>query len=264
MRISMTQVKWIVLAVAIALACDSGLAQQPPAAGGRQGTPPPGGGRQNVNPFPRVAPLPFPDAAQVVDTTGDPIRVVPMFKGLSSPWSLAFLPNGDMLITEKTGKLRIARGGNLDAQPITGVPEVVVNGQGGLLEVAVHPQFSKNQFVYLTYSKAGEKGNTTALARGRFDGKALLDVTDIFVADNWDTRGLHFGSKLAFASDGTLCMTVGERNDRTRAQDTNIHGGKDSSRRSIRTAIATCRDLRSIPRLARCGKRSTDRREETS
>jgi aldose sugar dehydrogenase len=226
MRISITQVKWIVFAVAVALAYDSGLAQQPPAAGGRQGTPPPGGGRQNVNPFPRVAPLLFPDGPQIVETTGQSIRVVPMFKGLESPWSLAFLPNGDILITEKTGKLRIARGGTLDAQPITGVPEVVVMGQGGLLEVAVHPQFAKNQFVYLTYSKAGEKGNTTALARGRFDGKALLDVKDIFVADNWDTRGLHFGSKLAFASDGTLYMTVGERNDRTRAQDTNIHGGK--------------------------------------
>jgi aldose sugar dehydrogenase len=226
MRISITQIKWTVFAIAVALACDSGLAQQPPAAGGRQGAPPAGGGRQGANPFPRVAPLAFPDAAQVVETTGESIRVVPMFKGLSSPWSLAFLPNGDMLITEKTGKLRIARGGNLDPEPITGAPEVVVMGQGGLLEVAVHPQFATNQLVYLTYSKAGEKGNTTALARGRFDGKALLDVKDIFVADNWDTRGLHFGSKLVFAGDGTLFMTVGERNDRNRAQDTNIHGGK--------------------------------------
>ncbi len=98
-----------------------------------------------------------------------------MFKGLASPWSLAFLPNGDMLITEKAGKLRIVRGGTLDPQPIAGTPEVFAVGQGGLLEVAVHPQFAQNQFIYLTYSKGKEKEGTTALARGRFDGKALVD-----------------------------------------------------------------------------------------
>jgi glucose/arabinose dehydrogenase len=161
-----------------------------------------------------------------VETNGQNVRVVPMFKGLASPWSLAFLPNGDMLITEKPGRLRIARNGTLDPQPVAGTPAVFAAGQGGLLEVALHPQFAKNQLVYLTYSKAREKEATTALARGRFDGKALVDVKDIFVADNWNTGGAHFGSKLAFGRDGMLYMTVGERNDRNRAQNTNIHGGK--------------------------------------
>ena len=101
---------------------------------------------------------PFPDAAQVVETIGAPVRVVPMFKGLATPWSLAFLPNGDMLITEKAGKLRIVRGGTLDPEPVAGTPEVFAVGQGGLLEVAVHPQFAQNQFVYLTYSKGKEQG----------------------------------------------------------------------------------------------------------
>ena len=149
-----------------------------------------------------------------------------MFKGLQAPWSLAFLPNGDMLITEKPGRLRIARAGTLDPQPVAGTPEVFAEGQGGLLEVALHPKFADNQVIYLTYSKRGERGATTALARGRFDGKAVVDLKDIFVADNWNTGGAHFGSKLAFAKDGLLFMTVGERNDRNRAQDTNIHGGK--------------------------------------
>ena len=99
-----------------------------------------------------------------------------MFKGLATPWSLAFLPNGDMLITEKAGKLRIVRGGTLDPQPVAGTPEVFAVGQGGLLEVAVHPQFAQNQFVYLTYSK----GKDARKARRRwraasFDGKALVD-----------------------------------------------------------------------------------------
>ena len=205
------------------------LEQQPPAgaaqppAGGRQG-----GGRQGPPPggFQRPPSPPFPDTAQVVEAIGAPVRVVPMLKGLASPWSLAFLPNGDMLITEKPGKLRIVRGGTLDPQPIAGTPEVFAVGQGGLLEVAIHPQFAQNQFVYLTYSKGKGDQGTTALARGRFDGKALVDVKDLLVTDNWNTGGVHFGSKLAFGRDGMLYMTVGERNDRTRAQNTNIHGGK--------------------------------------
>ena len=92
--------------------------------------------------------------------------------------ALRSCPNGDMLITEKAGKLRIVRGGTLDPVPVAGTPEVFAVGQGGLLEVAVHPQFAQNQFVYLTYSKGKEKEGTTALARGRFDGKALVDVKD--------------------------------------------------------------------------------------
>ncbi len=160
------------------------------------------------------------------ETLGPSIRAVPFVKGLVNPWSLAFLPNGDMLVTEKGGQLRIVRNGTLDPQPIGGVPQVWAMGQGGLLEVAPHPRFAENQVIYLTYSKPGERGATTALARGRFDGKALTDLRDIFVADNWATGGAHFGSKIAFGRDGMLYMTVGERNDRNRAQDTTIHGGK--------------------------------------
>jgi glucose/arabinose dehydrogenase len=210
----------IILALAAAVA-----AQQSPAAGARQGgaaSAPPAAGR----PFPRVPPLPAPEVAREFATISQPIRVIPFVKGLAAPWSLAFLPNGDMLVTEKVGRLRIVRDGVLDANPIAGVPQVWAMGHGGLLEVAVHPRFDENRFVYLTYAKAGEKGNTTALARGRFDGKALTDVQDLFVADAWSTGNAHFGSKLAFGRDGTLYMTVGERNDRDRAQNTGDHAGK--------------------------------------
>jgi glucose/arabinose dehydrogenase len=139
---------------------------------------------------------------------------------------MAFLPNGDMLVTEKPGRLRIVRNGVLDAQPIAGTPQVVAMGQGGLLDVSLHPRFAENQFVYLTYSKPGPQGNTTALARGKFDGRALTGVQDIFVADAWSMQTFHFGSRLTWGRDGTLFMTVGERNDRTRAQDTSHHAGK--------------------------------------
>jgi glucose/arabinose dehydrogenase len=224
-----------VLAFAIGAATSVGLSlaaaasQQtpppPPPGGQRQGGAP-AGGRQGGAPFPRVPALPFPKEARTFDTLAGPIRAVPFVSGLASPWSLAFLPDGDILVTERTGRLRVIRKGTLDPEPVGGVPSVLAGGQGGLLEVALHPKFAENQLIYLTYSKKGEQGNTTALARGRFDGKTLTDVKDLFVADAWSTGTAHFGSKLAFARDGTLFMTVGERNDRKRAQETSHHAGK--------------------------------------
>ena len=194
---------------------------QPPA--GRGGPPgvsnAPGG-------FPRTPTLPFPDAPREVETVGVKLRAVPVVKGLVNPWSLTFLPNGDMLVTERPGRLRVVRKGVLDPTPVTGVPEVWATGQGGLLEVLPHPQFAQNNLLYLTYSKACEKGATTALLRGKFDGKALTEAKDLFVADNCNTGNPHFGSKLAFGRDGMLYMTIGERGDRVRGQNTNIHGGK--------------------------------------
>jgi len=133
-----------------------------------------------------------------------------------------------MLVTEKPGRLRIVRNGKLDPTPVAGVPKVFAVSQGGLLEVLPHPNFAQNNLLYLTYSKPGEQENTatTALARGRFDGKALTDVKDILVTENWNKGGIHFGSKLAFGPDGLLYMTLGERTDRDRSQSLNSHGGK--------------------------------------
>ena len=220
MRHKIALVSLVIVVAAVAV----GLAQAPqgPPPGGRAGGPPHGRG----GPFPRVPALPFPTSPQVFDTIHQRIRVVPFVRGLAAPWSMAFLPNGDMLVTEKPGRLRIVRSGVLDPQPITGVPPVFAAGQGGLLEVALHPRFAENRWVYLTYSKPGDRGNTTALLRARFDGNALADARDIFVAEAWSQGQAHFGSKLAFGRDGMLYMTVGERNERNRAQDLGEHTGK--------------------------------------
>jgi len=233
MRIPVTYTRFVLASIVGVLAAAGGIAQQPqPAAPAPGQQAPAGGGRQGrqggPGAFPRVPSLPFPDAPQEVETANAKLRVVPLYKGLVNPWSMAFLPSGDMLITEKPGRLRIARNGTLDPQPIGGVPKVWAVGQGGLLEVLPHPRFAQNQWLYLTYSKpcAAEKSATTALARGTFDGKTLTDVRDLFVADNCNTGNPHYGSKLAWGSDGLLYMTIGERGDRNRAQNTASHGGK--------------------------------------
>ena len=172
--------------------------------------------------------VPLPDEPVVFDTYEQPqVRVVVVTKGLQYPWGMAFLPNGDILVTERPGRLRVIRDGVLEPEPITGVPEVLARGSSGLLDVALHPRFVDNNLVYLTYSKAGEDGPRMALARGRFDGSALRDVRDIFVADPF-TGVPYAGSRIRFAPDGTLYMTVGGAfgGRRMAAQDRSTHAGK--------------------------------------
>jgi glucose/arabinose dehydrogenase len=164
---------------------------------------------------------PLPDAPVVFDTAeGQRIRVVVVARGLSTPWSLAFLPDGAMLVTERGGKLRIIRNGVVDPTPVAGVPAVRAEGLQGLMEVALHPQFAQNRFVYLSYTKPiNEKQSTLALARGVWNGTGLTDVRDIFVA-----TGAGGAARLAFGHDGTLYMTASGGGGN--AQDPNNHGGK--------------------------------------
>lgn len=161
---------------------------------------------------------------RVFRTEDQTIRVSEVAGGLAHPWSLAFLPNGDMLVTERDGMLRVVKNGVLQP-PVPGLPEIRVSGQGGLMEVALHPGFQQNRWVYLTYSKPGPRGSTTAVARGSFNGTAFTDLRDIFVADAWSSGGAHFGARIAFGRDGKLYLSVGERNDRRRAQDFSDHAG---------------------------------------
>ena len=140
-------------------------------------------------------------------------RMVTVIEALKDPWSLTFLPNGDMLVTERQGRLRIVRAGKLDPEPISGTPSVRYQGQGGLLDVVLHPDFAKNQLIYLSYSKPNAEGTqgTTAVVRGKFDGKSLSGVEEIFEAKAWSEGGSHYGSRLAFDPKGYLFITVGDR-----------------------------------------------------
>jgi glucose/arabinose dehydrogenase len=114
-----------------------------------------------------------------------------------------------MLITERPGRLRLVRDGQLMPDPIAGVPEVWARGQGGLLDVALHPDYTANQLVYVSYSKPGAQGATTAIVRGRFTGDALGDVEEIIEANAWSGQGQHFGSRIVFR-DGYLFFSVGD------------------------------------------------------
>ena len=131
-----------------------------------------------------------------------------------------------MLVTERPGRLRIIRDGQLDPTPITGVPEVWARGQGGLLDVVLHPDFEQTGWVYLSFSKPGANGTaTTAVARGRFDGSALHDVEEIFEADAYNSNRVHFGSRMVFDREGYLFVSIGERGQEQQAQNTSNHQG---------------------------------------
>jgi len=134
-------------------------------------------------------------------------RVVKVVDSLVRPWSIAFLPNGDMLVTEKAGRLRIVRKGQLLPTPVDGVPPVFARGQGGLLEVVLHPNFASNRLVYLSFAKPlADSASTTAVVRGRFENDRLTDVEQIFEAQ---TRGRgHYGSRLAFDRNNFLFITT--------------------------------------------------------
>jgi glucose/arabinose dehydrogenase len=167
------------------------------------------------------------------------IRISVVTKALSHPWSMAWLPNGDMLITERAGQLRILRNGVLDPTPIAGVTRVQAGGTSGLLDIALHPKFATNGLVYLAYNTSkpapaaaapaaapagrGRGGAamvySTALARGRFDGKALVDVKEIFVAEPFVPLSGGDASRIVFAPDGTLFMSSSHHRDEKGPQD---------------------------------------------
>ncbi|MFN2325010.1 MAG: PQQ-dependent sugar dehydrogenase [Gemmatimonadales bacterium] len=140
-------------------------------------------------------------------------RVVTVAEGLVHPWSMAWLPNGDMLVTERPGRLRIVRGGRLLTDPVAGLPTIRQGGQGGLLDVVLHPNFATNRLLYLSYAKpnADDSQGTTAVIRGRWENDRLVNVEEIFEAKAWTGGRGHHGSRLAFDRHGYLFITVGDR-----------------------------------------------------
>jgi glucose/arabinose dehydrogenase len=164
--------------------------------------------------------------AQIVRSEAHDFRVVRLVEGLEHPWGLVFLPDRRMLVTERPGRLRIIGStGKLEAQAVSGLPRIAAHGQGGLLDVALHPQFTANNLVYLSYCARGDGGFSTEVARGRLSGGRLEDVQVIFRQLPKSGTGRHFGSRLVFDRDGFLYITLGDRGEMERAQKPDDHAG---------------------------------------
>lgn len=146
--------------------------------------------------------------------------------GLEHPWSMAFLPNGEILITERPGRLRRVINGQLHASAVTGVPSVAVHGQGGMLDIALHPAFSDNRQVYLSYAlPCANGGNTTAVGRGEYRDGALQNFKQVIVTNACSDKGQHYAGRMVFDQQGYLYLSIGDRGERDRAQNGNDHVG---------------------------------------
>jgi glucose/arabinose dehydrogenase len=169
---------------------------------------------------------PLGDGPFVVQTAEGPIRVTVVTRGLSHPWSMAFLPGGDILVTERAGRIRRIRDFVLDPEPLAGAPTVHAVRLSGLMDIELHPDFETNRFVYLTYTKNLNPDPlevATTLARGRLEGNALVGVEDILVADSWPGNG-GSGAAIAFGPDGMLYMTTGASNGNAAQDPSNLRG----------------------------------------
>ena len=153
-------------------------------------------------------------------------RVVTVTEGLMRPWSMAWLPSGDMLVTEMPGRLRIVRDGQLLPEAVPGVPEVLYTGQGGLFEVIPHPNFSENRWIYLSYAKEEGDTSVTAVVRGRLENDQLSNVVEIFSPE---AAGFgHYGGKIVFDDEGYMFLALGERQAPARG-DLTVHPAQDLS-----------------------------------
>ncbi len=145
---------------------------------------------------------------------------------LENPWGMTFLPNGDLLVTEREGEIRVIRDGKLLDQKITGVPEVFAKGQGGLFEIKLHPDYASNGWLYISYAAPGKGGGNTAIMRAKLGGFNLIHKEVIFQAEPFVSGGNHFGGRMEFDREGYLYFSVGERGNRDNAQNLKNTSGK--------------------------------------
>ena len=152
--------------------------------------------------------------------------VVTLVEGLQNPWGMAWLPDGRMLVTERAGRLRIvSRDFKLDPKPVEGLPKIAVEGQGGLFDVVLHPDYKANGWIYISYNGPGERGHGTELMRAKLDGYRLIDQQVLFKLEPKSGEGRHFGGRIVFDGKGHVFLTLGDRGEMHRAQQLNDHAG---------------------------------------
>ncbi len=175
-----------------------------------------------------IALFALPFGAALAQFGGGPsheFRVVTVVEGLVHPWSMAWLPNGDMLVTERDGRIRTVRDGELLPEPMANVPEVLANGQGGLFDIVLHPQYEENGWVYVSFAKpdANREQATTTVIRARIEDNALVDIEEVFEADAWISSAGHYGGRIAFDDEGYMYVSSGERMASTDIDDLSTH-----------------------------------------
>ena len=173
-----------------------------------------------------LTPLAAQDRSSVITSEKHAFRLTTVVTGLENPWSVAFLPDGRLLITERAGRLRLVGSDfRLDPQPIGGLPESLERGQGGLLDVALHPQYAQNGWIYWAYNAPGPGGWGTAMARGKLQGHRMTSVQVLFSMHPKTRSNQHFGGRIVFDKAGMVFLTLGDRGDKDRAQRLDDHAG---------------------------------------
>lgn len=166
------------------------------------------------------------ETGNIVESEELNFQVQTVVQGLDIPWGMTFMPDGSVLITERGGSLRKVVNGELQDEPISGVPDVYAENQGGLLDVTLHPEYEENGWIYISYSKPGGEGAHTAIMRAKLDGNSLVEAEELFVGEPYLDSGRHFGSRIVFDPDGYMFFSVGDRGFMDTAQDINSSNGK--------------------------------------
>ncbi|WP_228767994.1 PQQ-dependent sugar dehydrogenase [Limnohabitans sp. DM1] len=166
------------------------------------------------------------DRSSVITSEKHAFRLATLVTGFENPWSVAFLPDGHMLVTERAGRMRLVGADfRVDPKVIEGLPEVAERGQGGLFDVALHPQYAQNGWIYWAYNAPGAGGWGTALARGKLQGQRMTEVQVLFSMQPKTRSSQHFGGRIVFDKSGLLYLTLGDRGDKDRAQKLDDHAG---------------------------------------
>ncbi|MEX2657096.1 MAG: PQQ-dependent sugar dehydrogenase [Balneolales bacterium] len=168
----------------------------------------------------------FPMSTQnleLVTSNAQNFYVQTVVEGMNVPWGMAFLPDGRVLITERSGSIHIVENGELREEPLQNAPEAVDGGQGGMLDIVLHPDYDENGWIYVSYSRNVNGGRNTVLSRMRLDGYAFTDVEEIYVPAQGFSSGSHFGGRITFDDDRYVYMSIGDRGNRDLAQDLSVY-----------------------------------------